>query len=480
MSRLWDMGNSQPSEGVTVSAEGITVIKRFEEDEFPVPAIAFEFRSERAEPVTVRLHDAVPEGVAVEDLGFHPEYGSEYWTVEDGGISFEREFDPDAEYTTVYGIRATGTEDIEQFLTEPTVAEVDPPLSDSAGAASEEDDVAEVDVVPGDDEALKDAIAGDGTVPGLGDEDAEGEAADTLDLDDPTGNEGVEATEGTDPSGTAEAEGAQEPGDTETADAEDTEPEEPEDTGTEEPGETGTAAEADADEPPVDAETVVETEPEAEPEESVSDGRPEDGTEPDEDGQQADGTVSAASAVDGSLLAALAREARENDLPDEDAATLREALGVSDQPDGSVEARVQRIQRDVADLRAYTDALEEFLDENGTGRQILEEAREGIDQFEDRLDEFERTVERVETNVDETDAATQELRSDVGEVRGEVEETAASVEDLEAEVATVGEDLDEVRAQVPEGDLTERIEEMESDLQELREWQTQIKETFGG
>ena len=471
MSRLWDMGNSQPSEGVTVSAEGITVIKRFEEDEFPVPAIAFEFRSERAEPVTVRLHDAVPEGVAVEDLGFHPEYGSEYWTVEDGGISFEREFDPDAEYTTVYGIRATGTEDIEQFLTEPTVAEVDPPLSDSAGAASEED-VAEVDVVPGDDEALKDAIAGDGTVPGLGDEDAEGEAADTLDLDDPTGNKGVEATEGTDPSGTAEAEGAQDLGDTETADAEDT--------GTEEPGETGTAAEADADEPPVDAETVVETEPEAEPEESVSDGRPEDGTEPDEDEQQADGTVSAASAVDGSLLAALAREARENDLPDEDAATLREALGVSDQPDGSVEARVQRIQRDVADLRAYTDALEEFLDENGTGRQILEEAREGIDQFEDRLDEFERTVERVETNVDETDAATQELRSDVGEVRDEVEETAASVEDLEAEVATVGEDLDEVRAQVPEGDLTERIEEMESDLQELREWQTQIKETFGG
>ncbi len=475
MSRLWDMGNSQPSEGVTVSADGITVIKRFEEDEFPVPAIAFEFRSERAEPVTVRLHDAVPEGVAVEDLGFHPEYGSEYWTVEDGGISFEREFDPDTEYTTVYGIRATGTEDIEQFLTEPTIAEVDPPLSDGAGAANE-DDVAEVDVVPGDDEALKDAIAGDGTVPGLGDEDAEEEAADTLDLDDPTGNEGVDATEGTDPSETAEADGAEEPEETEAEEAEGTESEEPEDTGADEPDETETAA--DADEPPVDAETVVETE--AETEESAADDRLEDGAEPDEDEQQADGTVSAASAVDGSLLAALAREVRENDLPEEDVAALRQALGVSDEPDGSVEARVQRIQRDVADLRAYTDALEEFLDENGTGRQILEEAREGIDQFEDRLDEFERTVERVEANVDETDAATRELRSDVGEVRDEVEETAASVEDLEAEVATVGEDLDEVREQVPDGDLTERVEEMESDLQELREWQTQIKETFGG
>ncbi len=156
------MASSQPSEEMTVSVDGITVVKRFEGDEFPVPAIAFEFRSAREEPVTVRLRDAVPEGVAVEDLGFHPEYGSVYWTVDDGEISFEREIDAGAEYTTVYGIRATETKDIDQFMLEPTIEAVDPPLPDGADTESPE-----VDVVPGDQEALKDAISGDGTVPGL-------------------------------------------------------------------------------------------------------------------------------------------------------------------------------------------------------------------------------------------------------------------------------------------------------------------------
>jgi len=114
----------------------VTVTKRFEADEFPVPAIAFNFESRRSEPVTVRLSDVVPDDVAVEDLGFHPEYGSEYWTIDDDEISFEREIEPDGEYTTVYGIRATGTDNVEQFLTEPQFDEVDPPLEDDEGRSS--------------------------------------------------------------------------------------------------------------------------------------------------------------------------------------------------------------------------------------------------------------------------------------------------------------------------------------------------------
>jgi hypothetical protein len=65
------MSDSQAYEEVTVTAEGVTVVKRFEEDEFPVPAIAFEFDSAREESVTVRMSDSVPEGIEVEDLGFH-------------------------------------------------------------------------------------------------------------------------------------------------------------------------------------------------------------------------------------------------------------------------------------------------------------------------------------------------------------------------------------------------------------------------
>ena len=97
------MSNSQEHEEVSVSSGGVTVVKRFEADEFPVPAIAFEFSSDRDGAVAVTLSDEVPDGVAVEDLGFHPEYGSEHWTIDEDEIRFEYELEPDDEYTTVYG-----------------------------------------------------------------------------------------------------------------------------------------------------------------------------------------------------------------------------------------------------------------------------------------------------------------------------------------------------------------------------------------
>lgn len=177
------MSNTEAYEAVTVSADGVTVVKRFEADEFPVPAIAFNIQSRRTEPVTVRLTDDVPEDVAVEDLGFHPEYGSEHWTIDEDTISFEREIDADSEYTTVYGIRATGTENVEQFLTEPSIESVDPPMEDDGDLVED----------TGTD-AVRDVIAGESdSVPGL--EDTGDEEIETLDLADPNSEQGSTAPE---------------------------------------------------------------------------------------------------------------------------------------------------------------------------------------------------------------------------------------------------------------------------------------------
>ena len=157
------MSDSQAYEEVNVASDGVTVTKRFEEDEFPVPAIAFEFKSDRNEGVTVRLTDTVPDDIEVEDLGFHPEYGSEYWTIDDDVITFERDLDANSSYTTVYGIRATGSDDVQQFLAEPTLESVEPPLPD---------DTEHEDVIPeSGDDVVKEAIAGDGEIPGLEEED---------------------------------------------------------------------------------------------------------------------------------------------------------------------------------------------------------------------------------------------------------------------------------------------------------------------
>lgn len=430
------MSDSQAYEEVRISSDGVTVTKRFEEDEFPVPAIAFEFVSERDETVTVTLSDEVPDSVAVEDLGFHPEYGSEYWTIDEDEIAFERDFDASAEYTTVYGIRATGADDVEKFLTEPVLESVDPPLPDDETEDEVDDEATGTgaeDIVPeGDDDIVKDVISGEGEVPGLEDDDeATDEEIETLDLKDPN-----EATEAGAPASATTTAGA------------------------------GTAVDTDAD------------------------ADSEDGDQPAPTGVDTDSVVSA-----------MANEIRQNDVPVDDLKLVQRAIdklsdqnGTSSSGSGVQDARVEKIQSDIADLRAYTDALEEFLEEEGTGDQIIRD-------FETQLEEFDRTLGQVQSELSETTGTVSEVRSEMDDVSNEVatvteevdnmgdevegvseeiEDIEGSVSDLESSLESVESTVSELEEEVTDGDVGGRLEDIEDELQDLREWQDQIKSTFGG
>ena len=158
------MSSADPAEvSMVVSRDGVTVEKSFEPDDFPVPAIAFVIRAERDEAVTVRISDEVPEQVAAEDIGFHPKYGAEFWSVDEGNIVFEREFESGEEYTTVYGLRASQTDDVESYMSEPTLEDVDPPLDDAGQVVREVigDDVDDAD--DGGDDATTGAPSSDET-----------------------------------------------------------------------------------------------------------------------------------------------------------------------------------------------------------------------------------------------------------------------------------------------------------------------------
>jgi len=390
------MSDSQAYEEITVSSDGVTVTKRFEADEFPVPAIAFNVRSRRSEAVTVRIVDSVPGDVAVEDLGFHPEYGSEYWDIDEDQIAFEKDIEPDAEYTTVYGIRATGTDDVEKFLTEPELASVDPPMEGE-----------EAEIVGGTDDAVKDVIAGDSdSVPGLEDEDDED--IETLDLNDPN---------------STTAAGRQQ--------ADDGSAEQPDD------------ADADAD-PDTDAD--------------VEGGR---------------------------VVAAMAEEIRQNNVAADDVKLLQRALDAvsEDDEDGSSgveEARIQQLQQDIADLRAYTGALEEFLEEEGTGDEMIRE-------FESRLDDFEGELDRFESEIGDARDAAESAAEEVDAIGGEVDTLHDDVEGVESDVATLEDGLDDleaeidaVREEIGEGELDDRLSNVESEIEDLNEWREQLSSVIGG
>ena len=397
------MSESEQYERVSVSSDGVTVDKRFEEDEFPVPAIAFEIQSSRSETVTVVIVDDVPEDVAVEDLGFHPEYGSEYWTIDEDQITFEREIEAGTEYTTVYGIRATGTEDVEKFLTEPRIESVDPPLEESDDIVIDEDS----------SDVVRDVISGDSdAVPSLDDEESDDEDVETLDLKDPN-----------DPSDDGAASGAA----------------------------------------------------------AVPTG--------DEDGD--------AASVE-SLVGALAAELRNGNVDEDDVKLLRKAFDiVDDGSGGSVDARIQRLQTEVADLLAYTDALAEFLDENGTAEQTIEGFREEVESLRSELQEVgelarghEETLSEIDSTVDSVESTVQSLESDVDEVLGDVDavwsdvdEVEDTVDEVEETVEGVESDLDSLESQVDEIDvegIRDDIEDIESEIEDLEEWREQLSSVIGG
>lgn len=368
------MNETGQHDSVRVSSDGIRVRKRFAADEFPVPAIAFDISSGRDQSVTLRFSDSVPDDVSVDSLGFHPDYGSEHWTIEPERITFEREFEPDGTYTTVYGIRAP--DDVEQFLSEPTIESVDPPLPQESGPDGA--------VLESDDALVENAIAGEiGSPPTDETTVTTPEPESTLDLDG---------------GGQARAEGPM-PLDS-TADSPDTN----QTTGLSDPG---------------------------------------------------------------SIAAALATELREDNVSRTDLNLLRNALAPDETDngtDGSTVARLDQLQRDIADLRAYASALEDFLDENGTAQQI----RDDVDALTADLDAFEERVDALEADF------TSDVRDRIGALEeslaavdtrvddqlGQADELQTHVDDLDAQVDSVDDRL---------GDIVEWADDAETHIKQLVE-----------
>jgi len=451
------MSDAEEYSSMEVSSDGVSVLKRFAEDEFPVPAIAFDFTSDRDETVDMRLTDTVPDSIDVEDLGFHPDYGSEYWSIEDNHIVFERELEGGSTYTTVYGVRAAG-EEVEKFLTEPNIEEVDPPLGSGSGSAGGVD--GEIDLEEGDADGGSSSTSADDS----GDEDVP-----TLELNEPAeeASNGGGATASSDSGGGSSTETTETPA-------------------------------------------------------SPSTG----------------GAGGAVAVGEGELVSALATEIREGNVADEDIEALRSAIGSSDNGNsggnGSIDARLDQMQNDVNNLRAYTNALEEFLDENGKGEEMIEDFSERLASFEDQIETLESEVvvglqrgfddleeefgefqseveeelgvvdeidefadeaeERLEELAERIDGAAgrtaelsrrfDEFEEENDELTEQIDELEARTEELSEEISEAG-DLSEVTDEIDEvagkaEDLDDSVGDIQDDIEDLYEWKEQIQQTFGG
>ena len=463
---------------VEVSDEGITVTKRYTPDEFPVPAVRFEITSEHDEPVDVRLSEDIPESFPMDGVGFHPEYHSDQWTAfQDHHVEFTGTIEPDDSLVTVYGVRLGEDDDGGQFLTEPTIVDVRSPDS----SESEADDGEEVeeettidDIVSEDrNQVVKDMLSGDSSgIPGLGDDESESaspetEAAAELDLDlGDVDTEPVDEEEEIDDE-PPDIDVDFAPDDGETAADDSSEPD------TNEPSielDIDAAAErvADADGPSETVESDDDSDsPTVEADISGADSDMEGSAVSDPTGSVHESVESSSPDAFSSeeVAPTLAEEIRSGTVADDDIETIRAALEGS--PSGTDLAKVDHLQSRVESVAAYAGALEEFLDENGTGRQLIEEFKTDLESLDEELSSLADRVDATESTVNSVEETVQAVSSSVDEMDSKVESLATDLGETDETVSMVDERVDSVEADLT--DLDDDVTDLDDDVTDLDE-----------
>jgi archaellum component FlaC len=476
-----DEDEAADSESVTVRESGIEVTKRFETERFPVPAVVFDIRSERDQPVGVRLTEQIPEGTAMDDIGFHPDFGSEFWTVGDHTLVLERAVLPDEDIETVYGLRGPDAENAAPFLDEPTI-EVWSETEDGTLF----DDAGDPLLRSASTEATSNADASEG-------------AEDVAFHDEP----------GTDNSDESESDRSIRDGGNDGTESNDDENDATEADGSETTS-AGTASESSmeetnmSDEPTTEIRTA-EDEPETNEETAASEGA----------------TGGPSGGREETLAATLAAELRSGRVDEDDRETLSDVLG----PRASLTARMERLRSQVDKVGAYTEALESFLDENGSAQQVLrrqtertDALREEIETIDERTRSNRATLESVEEHTETIDDDLGAFRDAVADLDGIIEEiddrqdrfeerletieeglsaNADRFETIEDRLETVTnrvetiettheEDMDEQRtrlkARMDDGldDVEKQVDSVAADVESLQAWRSQLSAVLGG
>jgi predicted nucleic acid-binding Zn-ribbon protein len=178
-------------------------------------------------------------------------------------------------------------------------------------------------------------------------------------------------------------------------------------------------------------------------------------------------------------------------LSDEDVEALREALGV--ETPRSTATRIEHVESRLTEFEAYIEALEAFIDDNGTADEIIADLEATIDDLSETVASVEDELEGIREQqadlreaVDGHDEALSTVEKRLDGLAGKIdalERTTADqgsrIEDLEAGQADLRSDMvqgrRELRSDLEDGraelrsDLDERRQELRSDLADDRE-----------
>ncbi|MFC6813694.1 hypothetical protein ACFQGT_20540 [Natrialbaceae archaeon GCM10025810] len=153
------------------------------------------------------------------------------------------------------------------------------------------------------------------------------------------------------------------------------------------------------------------------------------------------------------------------DVTEAEVEALRERL-CEGEPATSVEVRLEHLESQFERFAAYTDALEAFLDENGTADQLIDELRA-------ELREVNRVVTTLQDTVQAAAADRATLRERLEAVEGETAETTAAFADLEHAIERV-----ERTSETERADTKARLETIQTTLDEHERVHQRLQAVF--
>ncbi len=498
----------------TVSRDGITVYQTYQEERFGVPTVVLKLVSEREEPADVEVAVGLPPDLHITEVGFHPDYGREDWSVESQRIAFSATIGPEEDVTTMYAVESLADSQLDSLLDNLTIERVAGETGEGESAADAEfgphparqsvpttgetsaesvaaDDLAEVETYPAgeNDEAAtaESAYASDED----GDDGAD-DALEALGLAETDDVEGVEAGDD-DVAQNIPSEVQQ---DADTGDTDESAPDEDVETAADETTDADVDEDADAESTDDAGETADEAEEEKadEDEDDAADAGADADAEEEEKAEgetdtDADVPDAAERAVlseyaTAELVAELDQRVDADGFTDEDRERLYELL--LDDSDGATvsdELRVAHLQKRVSDMEASVEPLDAFRDRHGAPADAFAELAEEMSALGERVDSVEDDVSAVTDRVDEAEPRLDDVEDDVSAVTDRVDEVEPRVDSVEDDVSAVTDRVDEAEPRLDDVEddvdsLAEEQAELESEVSSLTEWRERVKSTL--
>jgi FtsZ-binding cell division protein ZapB len=388
----------------TVSRDGVTVYQTYQEERFGVPTVVLKLVSERA-AADVHLTVDLPPDLHIEEVGFHPDYRREDWSVARNRLTFETGLGPDEEVTTMYAVESLAADQLDALLDNLSIERVADASGPDSTSGFDPHPARRSDRSPGGATAADDAgdAAGEATAEDLqaqvetypaGDDQEEVSAADVdfstgpdETLIDPieSGEDTDPPTDDSDPAGADDAAAGSADADNTDDESEATDGESAPATGWEE------SPASDTDEVEADAETDVED-------------ATEDTTDADE---LADYSTT-------ELVAELDQRVQAGGFTDQDRERLYELLlGEAGGTTVSDELRVAHLQKRVSDLEASMEAVNEFDDQHGSIAEAFADLQAELASLDKRVDSIDRNVSRQADRIDALEDGQEALESEV-------------------------------------------------------------------